>query len=211
MKTIIKKILVILAIFMAIFTIYKIANTYALFETKMSGMIKPTIGRWNITVNGTDVTSGTTQEFAMDTFNIEESQYTKNGKIAPGMKGNFEIAILPQNTQVSIRYDISINDTELAGQQIKLTTVEETANNNIIIKTGENTYTGIILLNNMSTDYEEIIKIEFVWENKEEFNEQDTTIGIVYNSNLSLPITVNIKQYLGEEITEYVNIEEQEI
>ena len=78
----------------------------------------------------------------------------------------------------------------------------EKNNNNEIIKTAENTYTGVIPLEKINKDYLDAIEISFSWENVEENNEEDTKIGTVYASNLSIPITVTFSQYLGETIEE---------
>lgn len=198
----IKKIFILLTIIMLCFTIYKIVSTYALFETQLQKNVKADVGKWNIKVNAEDITNTTTHSFTMNTFKISQSPYTKENKIAPGMDGTFEIDIEPQDTQVSIRYDIAIDSTELTNQSIKLNSVMEKNNNNEIIKTAENTYTGVIPLEKINKDYLEAIEISFSWENVEENNEEDTKIGTVYASNLSIPITVTFSQYLGETIEE---------
>lgn len=202
-----KKILIILTLFMLGVTVYKIIDTYALFQSEMAGTLTPGIGRWTIYLNENDVTNGTTKEFTMDTFNIVQSEYTAEGKIAPGMSGTFEISICPKDTDVSIRYDISIDDSKLNGQQIKLVSVEETNNNKTVVKTAPNTYTAVILLNDINEDYNDIIKISFVWENNEDYNENDTAIGTAYDSKLEIPVTVHASQYLGETIEEYIEEE----
>lgn len=139
----------------------------------------------------------------MNTLKISESQYTKENKIAPGMKGTFEINIDPQDTQVSIRYDIAIDSSKLSSKSIKLESVAEKNSNNAIIRTSENTYTGIIPLEKINQDYSDIIEIVFMWENDEENNEEDTKIGVVENSNLEIPIVVTFSQYFGEEVEEF--------
>ncbi len=198
----IKKIFILLTIIMLCFTIYKIVSTYALFENQLQKNVKADVGKWNIKVNAEDITNTTTHSFTMNTFKISQSPYTKENKIAPGMDGTFEIDIEPQDTQVSIRYDIAIDSTELTNQSIKLNSVMEKNNNNEIIKTAENTYTGVIPLEKINKDYLDAIEISFSWENVEENNEEDTKIGTVYASNLSIPITVTFSQYLGETIEE---------
>lgn len=203
----IKKTLIILTLIMLGITLYQIMHTYALFESEISGTLNPSIGRWNIYLNGNDITDGTTQEFTMDTFNIIKSEYTDENRIAPGMSGSFEIAVCPQDTQVSIRYDISIDDSNLNGQPIKLVSVKEKNDNNTIIRTSENTYTAIIPLEKINPDYNDIIEITFIWENNEDYNEKDTEIGTVYNSKLAIPVTVHAIQYLGEPIDEYIEQE----
>lgn len=196
----IKKLFIILTLFMMCFTIYQIKTTYALFESKISGVINSEIGKWNIYINNRDVTSGTSKTFIMDKFNIGGSKYTEEGKIAPGMKGSFEISISPRDTQVSIRYDITIDGVSIEENQIRLVSISEKNNNNTIVKTGENTYTAIILLEDISEDYRDDIEIFFTWDNNEDNNEKDTSIGTVYNSKISIPITVKLSQYLGEPI-----------
>lgn len=201
-----KKIFIILTLFMACVTVYQIANTYALFESQLAGTINTEVGKWNIYINGDDVTNGKTQSFVMDKFNIGGSKYTTEGKIAPGMRGSFEISICPRDTQVSIRYDISIDDTNIEESQIKLVSVVEKTGKNTLIKTGKNIYTAVILLENIKEDYSDDIEVFFTWDNNENNNEQDTKIGTVYNSNISIPITVKATQYLGETIEEYAEI-----
>lgn len=200
-----KKLFTILTLFMICFTAYQITSTYALFESKISGVISPAIGKWNIYVNGDDVTSGATKSFVMDKFNIGGSKYTEEGKIAPGMKGSFEISILPKDTQVSIRYDIAIDSTSVDANQIKLVAITEKNNKNTIIRTGENTYTAVILLEDISEDYRDDIEIFFTWDDNEDNNEKDTAIGTVYNSKISMPITIKLSQYLGETIEVYTD------
>lgn len=199
-----KKIFIILTLFMACVTCYQIANTYALLESELSGTIKTEIGKWNIYINGDDVTNGTTQSFVMNKFNIGGSEYTAEGKIAPGMKGSFEISICPKDTQVSIKYDIAIDDTNLGEEQIKLVSIIEKNNKNELIRTGKNTYTAVILLEDITEDYSDDIEVFFTWDNNENNNEKDTAIGTIYNSKISIPITIHASQYLGETIEEYI-------
>lgn len=94
-----KKLLILLSLLMLGVTAYKIIDIYALFQSEKTGVLTSNIGEWNIYLNGNDVTDGITESFIMDTFNIEESEYTKEGKIAPGMNGNFEIIINPMDTR----------------------------------------------------------------------------------------------------------------
>ena len=199
-----KKVFIILTLLMTVFTIYQIVNTYALFESRLSGTSQIPVGRWNIDLNGSDITSGVTQNFLIDSFNIEQNEYISENKIAPGLSGYFEIEIHPKDTQVSIRYDITIDNSNVAEQRIKLVSVTETNNTNKIIRTGPNTYTAIIPLENINTTYFDIVKTAFVWENNEEYNEQDTAIGTKYNPSIAIPIAFTATQYTGEEIIEYV-------
>ena len=198
-----KKVLILLTIIMMIVTIYKIVTIYALFESSIQKNVEAEIGKWKIKVNSSDITNSTTQSFIIDTFNISQSLYTKENKIAPGMECTFDIEIEPQDTQVSIRYDITIDSSQLENQSIILNNIVEKNNENTIIRTAKNVYTGIIPLEKINTDYLEIVEILFSWENNEENNEEDTSIGIVYNSNVRIPIKITFSQYFGETIEEF--------
>lgn len=206
MKT--KKILLYFStICMLTFSVYKIIETYAIFYTEKNGEMNLTIGKWNILLNGSDITRSITEEIILDSFYINQSKYTEENKIAPGMQGYFEIEISPQDTQVSIIYDIEIESEILEGEQIKLLEVKEIKNNSTIIKTAKNTYTGIIPLDKINQNYSDIIKVDFTWENNENNNEEDSKIGTTYNSKVKIPIKFVAKQYLGEKIEEYIESE----
>ena len=198
-----KRLFIIATLIMAIFTAYEIMKTYAVFYTEISGTASENLARWNILVNNTDITNGTTQQFVMENLNIETKDTVEEGKIAPSQSGSFEIIIDPTDTQVSVRYDISIDKSALTNSKMNLITVEETALSNTITKTGENTYTGVMLLKDIKDSYENKIKITFNWENDETNNKQDTELGTKINSKIQIPIIVKVTQYLGEEINPY--------
>jgi len=131
-------------------------------------------------------------------------QVLQHGKFLPGMEGYFEIIIQPKDTQVSIQYDIIIDDTNYKDTDINLISVakveidpfteEEIITN--LIQTDEHTYTGIILLENITSTYFDNIKILFKWDELLEEEEQD---GGFDQLVLEVKITVKVTQYLGEE------------
>ncbi len=202
-----KKIFFVIICIFTIFTIYKIVKTYSLFESNISSTNNITVGNWNITVNNQDVVSGSTHNFLITSDNIfiPRNVNVLTGKIAPGSRGAFAITIEPEDTQVSIRYDIEIDESLIQNSAIKLTEISSRGVN--IVRTGEYTYTGIILLSDIAQNYSHEIDISFIWENDEQNNENDTAIGIVYNNSINIPVSIRFTQYLGETITPYVSEE----
>jgi len=202
-----KKIFFVIICIFTIFTIYKIVKTYSLFESNISSTNNITVGNWNITVNNQDVVSGSTHNFLITSDNIfiPRNVNVLTGKIAPGSRGAFTITIEPEDTQVSIRYDIEIDESLIQNSAIKLTGISSRDVN--IVRTGEYTYTGIILLSDIAQNYSHEIDISFIWENDEQNNENDTAIGIVYNNSINIPVSIRFTQYLGETITPYVSEE----
>lgn len=194
------KSLILLSIILIAIIVYQIIHIYAVFNSEVSGNIEFEKGKWNIFVNGTEISSGIDKEFVIDKINVDNVANVKEGKLAPGVTGDFEISIKPTNTNVSVRYDISLNQEGLTNKNIKIKSIEETAEGNSLINTAENTYTGIMPLEKIQTGVVNNIKVEIEWKNEEENNEEDTELGVVYNSKLEIPIKVHFSQYLGEEI-----------
>lgn len=198
----IKVLLMRLTLIMLVITIYVISTTYALFQSQIKGSVVKNVGKWSIKINGADVLKGTSEEFNMQQFVVDENENTKPGKMAPGTTGLFELSIDPTDTQISVRYDISIVLDEITNDKVQLISVEKDSTNNIV-KTAENTYTGIIPLEEIEKGAIDLVKIKFCWKNDEQNNMVDSEIGTIINSKIQIPVKVNITQYLGEEITAF--------
>ena len=196
-----KKVLFLLMMSVFILLIYKIIDTYAVFHSEIEANVQLENGVWNITVNGTNITTGTNTEFVIDQIETTENSHVKPGKLAPGLSGSFEIAINPVDTNVSVRYDIILNQEELGETNLKIKSIEEIAQNYQLIKTAENTYTGVIPLSEINNGINHRIKMEVEWVDENLNNEGDTSIGTDTAHKLQIPITVHAIQYLGEEIT----------
>lgn len=203
----IKKLLIFLSLIITIFAIYQIANIFALFESEAEGGFTHSIAKWAITVNEVDIVN---DQQLVETFEVEfniQNSGVASGKFSPGMTGYFEIIIEPKVTEVSVRYDIIIDDKEFKNTEIDLISVikvekDELTGDEIeteLIKTDENTYTGIILLENITTGYFDDIKLVFKWNELEEEQEQEIGGGSGKLS-LEIPITVQVRQYLGENV-----------
>lgn len=142
-----KKILILLIICVIALLIYEIINIYAVFYSKVSGNVKFENGTWNILVNGTEISKGVQANFVIDQINTEDSNNVKSGKIAPGLKGNFTITINPKDTDVSVKYEIKLDQSNLQENNfLNIKSIQEIQTNNQLIKTDINTYTGVIPL-----------------------------------------------------------------
>lgn len=201
-KKFLKKILIILTMLAFIFTLYKIGTTYALLQSETNSSIVQEIGKWNIKLNESDITNGLSQEVVIDNFSMDENANVKSGKIAPGVSGSLEIVLDPVDTQVAVRFDVSFESIE--EEQIELVSIEQIDGTSEVVRTGENTYSGIMNLSEINNKTAKTtIKIVIKWENNEENNVSDTVIGTSTGYKLKVPIKVNVSQYLGETLEEY--------
>lgn len=199
----IKKLLWLCMCIIIVVIIYEIIHIYAVFYSEMSGNVQFENGKWNIYVNGTEISTGTTTTFTVDQINIDESSHVKAGNLAPGLSGDFEIAINPTDTDVSVRYDITLNKENMTNDNISIIDIVETEENNTLTRTGENTYTAVIPLQKIKNGVTNNIKVSIQWADSEEAT-QDIAIGATSNPKLRIPMTVHVSQYLGDTITEYV-------
>ena len=186
---------------------------YALYREQIEGEFGSLLGVWAIKVNKTDISSGG-QDL---TFNITEedveyieSDYIKNGKIAPGGQATFDIEIDPTNTDVSIVYQIDVGTSDvISNAKIELKSI-----NNYFQKDGEidkitnetvyqdgNTYRAVIPISQITEGYKNHVTLCFEWVNVEENNENDSTLASAEEAVLSVPLNINLKQYTGEVIS----------
>lgn len=194
------KILYITCAIMIFVTIYEITNTYGLFESNINMNADSKLATWNILINDTNI--GKSETFNIDNFISEEDRTVASGKIAPGTSGYFNINIDPSTTQVSIRYDLTFDFSKL-DNLFTITKVEEKNGYNLI-KTGPNTYSNVITLNEIKENKTNNIRVHIKWNNNEENNDKDTEIGLTENNTLNIPVSITVLQYSGEKIEPYV-------
>lgn len=187
------KILYLLFSILALITVYSIIDTYGLLESKNKLEVSQNLAKWEIIINGTDIKSG--EKFVVDRINVEDNENVLNGKLAPGVKGYFDIEIDCTNASVSILYSITFDFSKISDSFV-VEKVEETTSGNLI-RTGENTYSKVINLNEKNN-----IRVYIKWDNKDENNEEDSQIGLKKDNYINIPITISALQYLGEEIKE---------
>ena len=193
------KIIYIVCAIMIFISIYEIKNTYGLFESKKEIDIDKSVAKWNIYINDNNL--NTTETFTIDNFTFQETDTVAKDKIAPGILGWFDILIDARDTQVSIIYEITFDFTSLPSN-ITVEKIEE-INGREIIKTGPNTYSNYITLDDINNNVKDTIRVYIKWNNDEENNENDTNIGIIKNNSIKIPLSITVSQYLNDTIEPY--------
>ena len=194
-------ILVLLSICIVAVLIYKVISIYAVFHSNVGAKAEFRNGTWNINVNGKKISTGVQTDFTIDQITVAEDEHTMPGKISPGLAGSFKIIINPEDTNVSIRYDITLNQDELKNSNVKISSVEEKANGAKLIKTAENVYTGIITLQDIQKKVTHEIEMDVEWADDGQNDEADTQLGTkIDERQFEIPVTFHAIQYLGEEI-----------
>lgn len=198
-----RKGLILICLFIILLLIYGAARIYALFHSELEAKVQLKNGTWNIIVNETDITQGTDVTFVIDNVEAEENEHVKPGNLAPGLTGTFKISINPKDTDVSVRYDIMLDEEKLTNNNIQIKSIKETQLGNELVRVDKNTYAGIISLEKIKAGNTNEITVEIEWLDNENNNEPDVELGTTWNVECQIPITVHVCQYLGDEIEPY--------
>ena len=192
-----KKILYLLFISFVLITTYEVMDAYGLFESKNKLVVNQNVARWKILINGSNITE---EDFVINSINVEGNENVLNGKLAPGVRGYFDVEIDPK-ADTSIVYSISFDFSQISDSFI-VENIEETTSGNLI-RTDESTYSKVITLNEIKENKKNNVRVYLKWENKEDNNATDSKIGLTENSYINIPVSVSAMQYFGEDIEEY--------
>lgn len=217
-----KKIRVLIVIAILIMLTLVVKSTYSKYTNLAVANVEENVGNWIIKINDKDVTTvdayGNFGVFEIDdfTWNWSESPHVKEPKVAPGMKGYFDLKIDPTGTDVSIKYTLTIDDSKIAEMlgiaadeakdriNLKMTGIVE---NGVEIELprdedGNIVITKIKTLEQIKSENEsdriDNLEVEVTWENNEDNNDIDSQIGSVANSTIKLPVKVDVIQWTGE-------------
>ena len=99
------------------------------------------------------------------------------------------------NNCFTVSFDFSsLND------KIVVSGIEEITSGNLV-RTGKNTYSKVITLNEIKNGITNTIRVYIKWDNSDD--ESDSAIGSVINNFINVPVTIAAYQYLGEKIDIY--------
>lgn len=168
-------------------------KTYTSYEAAVEEDMNVDIAQWNIFIDGENVTSATKE---MKIQNVEwVGDHTRDGKVAPGSKGIVKVEIVPQ-TEVAMEYRISYVDHTM-DPNIILTVNSISLEGDNYIKDSDNSFTGIISLEQIMSGKKMTLTIDVEWVNDEANNEVDSNIAINGGEANYLSLVLDTKQYMG--------------
>lgn len=102
-----KRIKIILILLILSVTLSFMSHTYSRYVVDTTSNIEVSFAKWQVLVNETDITDGTTTNLEITPV-IEESSNVKANTIAPSSKGYFDITINPTNIEMSFDYKVTL-------------------------------------------------------------------------------------------------------
>lgn len=191
-----KKRIFILLLFVSIFALYFLSSpTYTAYESEVNDQIGIAVAEWKIEIDDQDI-ARTAENIALSNI-VWEGEHTNNNTVAPGSKGVVTINIDPTSTEVAIKYNITYAD-HLSNPDCLLTVTSIYLENEALEKVNDNTYSGIITLDQIKNKSIKVLKIHVEWVNDEANNEVDTQVGLNESEANYLNLEFMAQQYKGE-------------
>ena len=192
-----RKWLIILFVLLISITAYELSVSFALFESENDFIVNSDIGKWEISVN--DDLINETNTFNISNVRVNSDSNVRENYFAPGTTGYFDIIIDPNDTDVSIYYEIVCRTDYITNTQIALTRIENVGKSDLI-NVADFTYAGVIPLADIKNGDITTIRFHITWNNNDNNNEVDSLYGNS-SANFEIPMQITFRQYLGEEIT----------
>ena len=189
MKKSVKLIIVILS-FIIIFSFGK--KTYSSLYYKTNGNTDIAIAKFKIKVNNQDIKENNQIDISNIVF---DNAHANSNTVAPGSSGVLDLLIDPSESEVSVKYTISVIDHNTDSN--KILTVEKVTINDIETTINNNQITGIFSLNEIKNSVKKDIKIYVKWVNNEDNNIIDSKIGQGEINSDFLSVKLNAEQYKG--------------
>ena len=180
--------ILLVSLFALLMTTLAIFQTYALFETNVTGTKTLDISDWSILLNDIDVSQSRT--INLSDFHYTNGIHTRSNRFAPGSSAYFDLEIDASDCQVSVEYELEIDDSEIEDYPNIYFSITDMDTNQEL---DSNTYNGTILLS--SQDREVRLRITLIWDDDPDYDETDTSL---IGESLAFTINADFKQYLGE-------------
>lgn len=177
-----------------------IGETYSQFKTDASSRGDAQIAKWMVALKDGEVELENRFDVTFVSTSNNEGKVASN-RLAPGTAGQATLILDLTNTEVSVDYNITVDkrvlENQIGSSNITLTMLDS---NNQIINFGKDVY--IPLVNKEKfTNENGIFTFNFylTWDNDSDSNNSsDTNIALNFD-NLTLPVSVKIKQHIEDD------------
>lgn len=174
-----KKIKLLIAFIALFICIIQIKETYAKYIESKNGDAEFNVAGWKIKINNSDITDGASLSSLINPV-YESNSNIKDGVIAPGSQGYFDINIDATNTEVSFNYEITITPSQ-ESDVTDLTIYAYKIDDGAIINTNNNSNTITNRINNIDQNKTLTIRLFFKWldgEGEQMNNAADTAASV---------------------------------
>lgn len=190
----VKKRKLVIAICALVICITQIQQTYAKYLDSKEGDTDFKVAQWKILVNNQDITEAATMSSLINPVYIE-NEHMKDGVIAPGRKGYFDLTIDSSSTEVSFQYNISIMNSENSSvKDLKITGYQINDSTLIPVQDALNNIHDIIYYNNPTKVNKIRVYFEWIDGNGETMDNASDTNASIQGQNAKLKVNLSFTQ-----------------
>lgn len=177
-------------------------STYTSFESLINGNARTTIAGIHLKINGVDAVEnndGTLDNRVILDNTTWVSTHTRAEKISPGSTGTIDLELDPAGSEVAILYEFRFVDKRIDND--KLLTFSQITSSSGIVRTSQDTYSGIITLQDIENHTKPLISANFYFDYLEDIE------GITEDNQILddlFEIHFHATQYQGETLQPYV-------
>lgn len=115
---------ILICIIVLAFSLSIISTTYSRYAADANGNVAVDFAKWQILINGEDITSGNVRSLNI-TPNIIENKNVAAGKLAPSSLGYYDIEIDATNVETSFDLHLTLDSEDMADLKIKSYTIDD--------------------------------------------------------------------------------------
>ena len=175
-----------IAIIMAIITIFSITNILALFETNAYSVNDLDIGRWKIYVN--DVDTYVSETIDINSFTFSSNSHTADNYFAPGRTVYYDIELDATLIDESLLYTLTATSDILEDHPNIVLSYFLLDTNTTITDT---TISEVIAYNDLNRVRN--IRVVLTWNNNSQYDEEDTSL---IGEDFEIELELKCEQYL---------------
>ena len=187
-----KRALLVASAVLLIFTCVQITKSFGVFQSTVEEDADIDIAKWHIKVNNYDL-NDMNNVFHVDNITYTNNQHVTTNRFAPGVTGTFLLEIDPTDTEVSFKYELSIDLSDSQYSQIQIDSIEGINGTNLTVVDG--VYSRVFTLDEINQDKTDTIRVTFTWEDDDENNSSDSELGSS-DGNFEIPVNIKFSQYV---------------
>ena len=181
-----------LFIYLAIFTILVFSNSFSRYFVDSNKTLALEVANWSINVNNIKITE-TTKTISNGINFVVTDHPSNDGTIKPGQKGYFDITVDPENTEVSIKYTITIDTSELPeGIKLKDYSING-SNEKITMQNNKKIEETLFIYEKLAFDSSDIKTYRIFWE----WEDDDAKSENIRN-NYKIKANIQIEQIIND-------------
>ena len=193
-----KNLIILIFILVVAFLYFGGVSTYNSYESNIDARVSNDVSGIHFFINGHEIdTANSLNPYVLENVTWTNT-HTRALKISPGSQGEFSFNLTATGSEVAILYEIQFVDKVIDGD--KILTFQNVTSNRTLVRTDEDTYSGIFSLQDIQNNASITIHVDFLFDASIDI-EGYTEDSQIYEEFFE--INFHVLQYKGETLVPY--------